>query len=251
MASVIVDLLLFELIVLCAATTPAFAAHPLQTEDTGTQGRGRFEIENGLSWTRTADSRLFLVQPQLSYGALPSLDLIFQPSWQVSQAQGPDSARGLGDTNIDAKWRFFGAAHWSAGVRFGVTAATNQHGFGQPHGTLGSHALLVATATAAPLTFHLNAGLGHQPGGPGERTRIAQLSAAAMWAVNGRLTLAVDAGAQSNRDQASGTWPGYGLVGAIYTLRPGLDADVGYLKSVHAATSTRVWLLGLTYRFAL
>jgi hypothetical protein len=29
----------------CCLTGPAFAAHPLITEDTGTQGEGRFQLE--------------------------------------------------------------------------------------------------------------------------------------------------------------------------------------------------------------
>ena len=238
-------------VVLGASGGPAFGAHPLQTEDTGTQGRGNVEIENAFSSARAADTRLFVYQPQLSYGASPSVDLILQPSWLSSRTPDTGTVRGFGDTNLDAKWRFYGVAPWSTGVRLGVTGATSQHGLGEPHGTLGSHALMIVTLDVSPLVIHANAGVSHQPGGPGDRSRIAQLSTAAMWSVNERLTLTADAGAQSSRDRQTSAWSGYELAGAIYTLRPGLDADVGYLRSIRATTPTRVWLVGLTYRFAL
>ena len=65
--------------------TRAFAAHPLQTEDTGTQGAGNLELENGLAWSRFDGGRLFSYQPQFSFGAAPTFDLIVQPSWLAAR----------------------------------------------------------------------------------------------------------------------------------------------------------------------
>jgi hypothetical protein len=42
-----------------------------------------------------------------------------------------------------------------------------------------------------------------------------------------------------------------GLVGAIWTIRPGLDADLGRQATIHASQTVRTWLIGLTWRFAL
>ena len=63
------------------AACAALAAHPLVTEDAGTQSAGNAELENGFSWTRDGDDRSFAFQPQLSWGLLPALDLIVAPSW--------------------------------------------------------------------------------------------------------------------------------------------------------------------------
>jgi len=231
------------------ASNAAFAAHPLQTEDTGTQGEGNVELENGLSWSRADGSHVFAYQPQISYGLAPTVDVIVQPSWLDVHGGGTRTA-GWGDTNFDAKWRFFGEAPLSFAVRAGATLATSEEGLGLRHGTVSTHALFVATVDAAPFTVHANLGLSQNPASAGGRTRVGHASAALMWAPNERLTLTVDGGASSNPDPARKSWPATLLAGAIYTVRPGLDVDVGYQSAVAASTPLRQWLMGVTYRFA-
>ena len=228
----------------------ALAAHPLQTEDTGTQGAGNVEFENGLSWSRTAGSKAFTYQPQVSYGLTPKLDLIVQPLWLSNRDEGGETVRGWGDTNLDAKWRFFGEAPLSFAVRAGTTLATSQRGLGIPHSKVSMHALLAATCDVAPFSAHGNVALTQNPNGTGERSHIGRVSGALMWAANEQLTLTVDGGAESNADPARSSWPATLLIGAIYTVRPGLDVDIGYQFSVSSSVSTREWLIGFTYRFA-
>ena len=229
----------------------AQAAHPLQTEDTGTQGTGNIEFENGLTWSRTGNTKDFSYQPQVSYGLTPALDLIGQPSWLIHRDESGATVRDFGDTNLDAKWRFFGSAPLSLAVRAGVTLATSGQGLGNPHGKVATHALIAATYDAAPFTTHFNLGLAQNPSGTDERKRIASTSAAFMWAVNEQLILTVDGSVAQNPSPARKAWPGTLLGGAIYTIKPGLDADIGWQSSLGAAPTTRQWLLGLTYRFAL
>jgi len=228
----------------------AQAAHPLQTEDTGTQGAGNIELENGLSWSRAGASKSFAYQPQVSYGLTPTLDLIVQPSWLRIRDESKATLRGFGDTNVDGKWRFFGDAPLSFAVRAGVTIATSQGDLGIAHGEAAAHAVLVTTYDAAPFTVHGNLGLTQIPSGTGERRRIGRVSAALMWAASEALTLTVDGGAESNADPTRSTWPATLLVGAIYTIRPGLDVDIGYQSSVRTSVTIREWLAGITYRFA-
>lgn len=228
-----------------ALAGPAQAAHPLQTEDTGTQGSGNLEIEKGLSWTRADGATVFSFQPQFSYGLTPELDLIVQPSW-VRQA----GAHGFSDTNLDAKWRFFGADPWSLGLRAGLALATGKTGLGLPHGTVQAHGVLVATYDEAPFTVHANLGLTRNPAAAGGRRTLYRASAAVMWAASERLIWTVDAGAGSDPDATRGTWPATLLAGVIYTLTPGLDVDLGYQLSARAQPQARQWLAGLTYRFA-
>jgi hypothetical protein len=112
------------------------------------------------------------------------------------------------------------------------------------------HGLLAATVDAQPLTLHANIGITRNPRRPGQRTQVARLSSALMWAANERLIVTVDAGTESNADPARGTWTKTGLAGVIYTVQPSLDIDIGYLSSVRASAPVREWLAGLTYRFA-
>src|SRR5215467_14473965 len=104
-------------VALIAAPLDASAGHPMLTEDTGTQGTGNAELELGFSWASDEGNRSFLFQPQLSYGATPTLDLIVQPSWLDTDIVGAQPASGLGDTNLDFKWRFFGRDPYSLAIR--------------------------------------------------------------------------------------------------------------------------------------
>jgi hypothetical protein len=243
---------LFALLLACPL--PGRAAHPLQTEDTGTQGEANVEIENGFQRAHADGTTQFTYQPQVSVGLAATVDAIVQPSWVSLRAPAAPGASGLGDTNLDAKWRFWGVDPWSLAVRAGIAAPTSEHGLGLPHGEVSEHALLVATWDSAPTTAHFNLGLVHTPvdaSAPGARATVAHVSAAVMQSLNERLILTVDSAIGQNpaadRSGAVGTILG----GVIWTARPGLDLDVGYQRSVHAEPASRQWMAGLTYRFAL
>ena len=229
----------------------AFAAHPLQTEDTGTQGAANVEIENGLSRARFDATTLTVYQPQVSVGLATTVDAIVQPSLVWLHAPAQPAVSGLGDTNFDAKWRFWGSDPWSFAIRAGVAAPTSEHGLGLPHGQVSEHALLVATWDDAPTTVHANLGLTRVPRAPGTRETTLHLSAAVMQALNERVILTVDGELDQDPDPARHAWPGSLLAGAIWTARPGLDLDVGYQRSIDARPVNRQWMAGLTYRFSL
>ena len=231
-------------------TISARGAHPLQTEDTGTQGAGNVEIENGLARNATGRDRLDAFQVQVSYGLTPTLDLLLQPSWIWQRLADGTALRGAGDTNLDAKWRFFGEAPASLALRAGLTLPTSEPGLGIHRGNVSPHALLVLTLDAAPWTAHANLGYTHVPGGEGVRRDLGHASAAAMLALSDSLTVAAEAAIDSDSDKRRSGWPGNVLIGVIYTLVPGLDLDVGRQVSVDARKSNRAWLMGVTYRFA-
>jgi hypothetical protein len=234
-----------------ASALPAFAAHPLQTEDTGTQGARNVELENGFARAVGAGSVLSTYQPQLSVGLATTVDAIVQPSFVVAHPRGQAVVSGLGDTNLDGKWRFWGADPWSLAVRAGLELPTAQRGLGLRHGQVSEHALLVATWDAAPTTVYANVGLTHLPENGDARRDVGIVSAAVLHTVSERLILTVDGEFNQDPSALRHGWPGSLLAGAIWTARPGLDLDVGYQLSINAAAVTRQWMAGLTYRFAL
>jgi hypothetical protein len=242
--------LLLPVVALSLAAPAARAAHPLQTEDTGTQGAGNVEIENGLQRARFDSTTLTTYQPQVSVGLATTVDAIVQPALVWQRADG-SSVSGLGDTNVDGKWRFWGSDPWSFAIRAGVLAPTSQHALGLPHGDVSEHALLVATWDDSPTTVHANLGFTHFPGGAGGRQNVAHMSAAVMQQVNERLILTADGELDQDPDPSRKAWPGALLGGVIWTAKPGLDLDVGYQRSFNAQAVTRQWMAGLTYRFSL
>jgi hypothetical protein len=228
----------------------AWGAHPLVTEDTATQGKGNVEWENGFGSTHLGPAYALDYQPQISYGVLAGLDLILQPAWLLERETGAATIRGLGDTNVDAKWRFFGRAPWSMAVRAGLAVSTNEHHLGLPPGTTSEHALLVFTYDEAPLTVHFNGGFTRNPDVPGSSRNLGHFSAAVLWTFSESLILSGEVAADSNPG-SRGPWGETALTGIIYTVRPGLDIDLGFQVGRTAQMSSREWLGGVTYRFAL
>ena len=233
------------------APSAARAAHPLQSEDTGTQGTGRLELENGFSSTRAAGTSERLYQPQLSVGVTPALDAIVQPSWLRSRDETGTVVRGRGDTDVDVKWRFWARPSWSLAVRAGATLATGENGLGMRHGDVATHAVLVASYRGAPLAVHANLAWSQGPADdPQARRDLLRASAAAVWTIVPGIALAAEGSSASNPDASRSGWISTVLGGAICSVRPWLDIDVGVQATAHGAPASRAWLVGLTYRYA-
>jgi hypothetical protein len=236
-----------------AFATVVHAAHPLISEDTATEGTGRFELEMGNAWTRDGSQRSYEVDPQLSCGVLPQLDAILRPSW-IDQHTNVDGsmvhARGAGDTTVDLKWRFFERGKTSLAVRAGLDAPTGDAGAGLGVGKTTWHALAVASVDAAPLAVHANLGYTSNRSDPMERRDLYHASAAAVWTVNESWrVLLLELAADTAVDRAQSTPPAVARVGAIYTVTKGLDVDVGYQGRLNSAAPAAVLLVGVTVRW--
>ncbi len=238
-------------IVVMAMRVPAvLAGHPMLSEDTGTQGTGNAELELGYDWSGLNGRGSLLFQPQLSYGATPALDLIVQPSWLITDVAPQGRARAFGDTNLDVKWRFYGAAPWSLGIRGGFELPTAEENLGLPHGRVAPHAILVATADYAPITLDTNLGLTHAPADPGGRSNLYHLSVAALYAHGESISFVFDAAIDTNPAATGPAYQDVALVGVIFTAHPGLDIDAGYRTRLDPVGPAQQWLVGFTFRGA-
>jgi hypothetical protein len=88
---------------------PAAAGHPLETDDPGTQGRGNIEAEFNVDRANGSDgSHQTLVYTTDTLGLAPRLDLIVTLPYVFDHADASSpTVRGMGDTEIDLKYRFF------------------------------------------------------------------------------------------------------------------------------------------------
>ncbi len=242
---------------LCAAAmiigTPlAFAAHPSLTEDTGTQGEGRFELELGVQQAHEGDTRSFELGPQLSYGLAANFDLILRPTWldnRSSSADGSERERGIGDTALDFKWRFYEVDAVSLGVRAGVDLPTGSESRGLGSGTPAYRGVLIATFDAAPWSFSLNAGYVYNEPTAEQRRDTWVAAAGAVWVVREGLKLTADVGSERSADPARSTWPTVARIGVIYTVNQYWDLDVGYQSRLNDSAPRDVFLAGATVRW--
>jgi hypothetical protein len=242
-------LIVFAALVATAAPT-AFAGHPMLSEDTGTQGRGNAELELGYAWSRQDSTDVFLFQPQLSLGAWAPFDFILQPSYTVIQTPDGHREEGLGDTNLDFKWRFYGSAPWTLAVRGGLELPTAHGDLGLPHNRVSGHGLLVITGDFQPFAVDINLGFTRSPALLNTRPNLWHYSTALSYQANERMFVILDTSLDSNSDSTRATPPLVTLFGFIYTIRPGLDVDLGYRQGLNPDAPEHQFLLGITYRGA-
>jgi hypothetical protein len=61
----------------------------------------------------------------------------------------------------------------------------------------------------------------------------------------------VDTAVDTNPDRTGAKAQAIALAGVIYTIRPGLDIDVGFRERLTPVGPAHQWLLGITYRGSL
>jgi hypothetical protein len=239
------------LVPLLAIGSSAHAAHPLISEDTGTLGGGKYELELGTQLA-TGGGHVFELDPQLSYGVRDDVDFIVRPSLLWLSGDAADAAgrsRGFGSTALDVKWRAWSSDPLSLGTRAGLDLPTASPGLGS--NGVGAHAIAVATYETPGALATANAAytrLGDDAGGALRRD-LLRVSAAFVREVRADVRLAIEAAAFSHPDPAVARWPAVVLVGAIAHLPIGVDVDVGYQAGLNRAAPASVWLAGMTLRW--
>lgn len=243
-------------LVAAVCATPVGAAHPLLTEDTGTQGLGKAQLELMLDSTRDGPSgaavRERVATAVLSYGVLENADLQFglaHVRQHTHDALGRHASQGSLDASVDFKWRFFERESLSLGLKPGITLPTGDAalGFGAGRATWGG--LLALSYEPGPLAFHSHFGYRRNNNVLGQRLSLRHISGALTWKATARLTLVADLSADSNPDRAGHGSLRYRIFGLIYSPTSALDLDVG-LKHGHGNPATdHAFLVGATVRW--
>ena len=126
--------------------TSVEAAHPLLTEDTGTQGDGNYQLELMLDKTRDNPPGVTVRELQtaavLSYGLLENADLqVGLPVLRqhTHDAGGRHARKGPLDASLDLKWRFYEREALSLAFKPGITLPTGDAGRGFGAGRAAAH----------------------------------------------------------------------------------------------------------------
>jgi hypothetical protein len=239
------------------AATLAFAAgavhgaHPLITEDTGTQGKGGWQLE--VNGERTHDrtdgvvTRGFQAAGTLSYGIVDSADVQLTLPYL---RQKTDDTRGSGrlDFAVDVKWRFYEDGPLSLALKPGLTfpSGRDEEGFGTGRSTWGSLAIL--SYDRERWAFHSHVGYRHNRNNVGQHTSLRHISASLWLKPNERLKLVSDYSLDTNPDPSSDRTVRQTVVGFIYSVAPSFDFDVG-VRFGNAPAIDRALLFGTTLRW--
>src|SRR5690349_6416574 len=147
---------------LVALALPALvqAAHPFVTEDPGTQGAGKLELELGFGafdGDPSIPGRNSVFAPQLSIGVTDNLDLIAQIVRVQQTATAGPTLIGQASTLLDVKWRFHETNDYALGVRAGLDLPAGDGSDGLGSGQLGAHAIGIVSLTLDEYAVYGNA----------------------------------------------------------------------------------------------
>ncbi len=236
------------------ASGTAYGAHPLITEDTGTQGAGKTQIEFTSEFVRERDgtkvdgTQLAVV---FTRGITDTLDLALTLPWQrlrTHAAGGVATENGLSDVEVTAKWRFFEQGDVSLALKPGLSFPSGDEQRGLGSGRTGASLYLVTSFQPAPWAYHVHAGWRQHRNDLGEHEGIWHFSAAVTRDIS-PWKLVADFSADRNPAPGTERHPAFVVVGAIYSVRKDLDLDLGYKAGLTVPATDRSLLAGITWRF--
>ncbi len=248
------------------AAGSAFAAHPLITDDTGTQGRGKIQVEvNGeygddseTTFGVKASERGAALESVFSAGIADAVDLVLAVPYEWSRAKENgfvnSDVDGIADLSLELKWRFFEKSGFSLAFKPAVSFPAGDEDKSLGSGKFGYGATLIATQEFDPFAVHLNLGYSHtrfklEEERGANRRDIWSVSLAGAAEVMAGLLLAANVGMETNPDKTSDTPPVFAIAGAIYSLTEYLDLDLGVKVGLTKPETDVSLLAGVAVRF--
>jgi len=233
----------FALVLLIASVPVARAAHPLITEDTGTQGKARWQLEafGAEGRERATGAQLNEYAAVLSYGIVETADVQFGLPWQQRPGSGP------GDASLDLKWRFFEKDALSLGLKPSITLPTGDEGEGRGTGRVTWGTLFILSYESGPLALHAHAGYRRNRNELGERESLRQIATAGTYRL-GEVRLVGELSRETN-PVPGGRTARYTTLGAIWSVARDLDLDAGWRTGQGGAAVGDVFLLGAAWRW--
>jgi len=229
---------------------PAFAAHPLVTDDTGVQGTGGHQIEINTDWSHHEGEAARVGALTYTYGLTDTLDLYGNVPMTF---RAPDGT-GVGDMGFGVKWRVFERDGLSLALKPELLTATGNVDKGLGNGKTSAAFTAIASYETGDWALHGNAGVDlnryqRDEDAEARRKMVWRASTAAVYALNDHWRLLADTGVAQNVERANRAWPAFALVGAIWSPNQAVDIDIGARFSLNRAEVTRQLGVGLTLHY--
>jgi hypothetical protein len=236
--------------------TVSYAAHPLITDDTGTQGKGKFQLELNSEFAHEDEDGLtedvFEFASILSYGLNDSVDVVLGIPYQfihLKEDGQKDSENGLSDISLELKWRFYEKDGLSFALKPGMTLPMGDDDKGLGAGKITYSAFFITTKEIHPWAFHLNLGYIRNENKADERKNLWHASVAGEVEVMRDLKIVGNIGVERNTDRTVDIHPAFILGGVIYSLSENLDIDFGVKGGMNKPEADYSVLAGIAWRF--
>ncbi len=230
------------------SVAPAYAAHPLVTEDTGTQGVGGNQVEVNTDWLKDEGVKSRTSTVTLTRGIQENLDVFLNTPYALSEPNG------FNDVSLGFKWRFLEADGLSLGLKPEYRIASGDQEKSLGDGRSGEALTFMVQYELGPMTWLFNIGSErHRFSDPTKqqenRRYINKSSVAMLYELNEQWHVLLDSGVRSHQTKAEKTDPQFAVFGLIHHVNDDLDLDVGYKKSLNHTETDRQIGVGVTYRF--
>lgn len=233
-------------------TPCVFAAHPLVTDDTGTQRKSGNQVELSTDWATRAEGKSTAAEFTYTRGLTDNLDLFVSLPGITSAPR--QQATGLNDLTLGAKWRLIETDLFSFGIKPEWSPATANAARGLGNGKDSFSLALMGQMTISNFTLLINQSHAHNRFKDAEvrdqtRSRINQTSAALLYALKEDVTLVADIGQRDSDANNQTSKTRFGVVGVIWAVSESLDLDFGMQRTKTPAETERQFGVGLTWRF--
>jgi hypothetical protein len=230
----------------------ANAAHPLISEDNGTQGIGGNQIEINSDFASKSNVDTNTAAFTYTYGISDAVDILFNIPYTWANTSGQST--GLNDGSVGLKWRLFENQGVSFGVKPELIVASANENKGLGNGKNSYAYTLMLAYDLKPVTFLVNFGktynhFSRQIDFDEKRSSITRTSFAILAQLNEGITLVADFGIADSQDRAQLKKPRFAIVGAIFSISDNFEFDVGYKKGLNSAEIDRQIGFGITWRF--
>ncbi|TAN39454.1 MAG: transporter [Nitrospirae bacterium] len=247
-------MLVLTIIVTIAGT--AFAAHPLITDDTGTQGKGKFQVELNGGYGHNRDdgktTRTTQISTTLTYGFSDIIDVIVSLPYQQTRVEDAGQAikgAGISDMTIESKWRFYEKEGLSFDLKPGVTLPTGNEKKGLGSGRATYHLFFIASNELKPWAFHVNLGYVRNENNIGETKNLWHASFATTIDIAENLKVVGNIGAERDTDRNLNIPDSFVLGGLIYSVSKNFDIDLGIKGGITKPETDYTVLTGITWKF--
>jgi hypothetical protein len=251
-----------------------WAAPPFVTDDTGTQGKGNWQLELQYEYDRndaTADagagpvtqvSKLSAFNPVLTYGLGESVDIALGLSYLKQRVTEngavTEDPSGMGDSTVELKWRFYDGNGLSFALKPGVTLPTGDENQGLGSGKTSWGLNVITTCEAKPWQVNGNIAYGHAryklaQDEAENRSDLWRVSVGVAYSARDDLRLVGEAGVRTNPAKDDPFQPGrtgrFAMLGFIYSPDDKIDLAVGYRAGLNNAEPDWALLAGATFRW--
>lgn len=243
---------LFASVMLMLPVT-TWASHPLITDDAGTVGKGKFQLEvNGQSDKDksqgvTTTSGEYAVG--LTYGATESIDISVGLPYAWYKPSGGDMTKGVSDASIDVKVRLYEKDGLGFAVKPGVSLPTGDETKGLGTGKTGYQLFFIGSKEVEPWAAHINLGYIRNENNAGEEKNLWHASVAGLYSAGKNLKLAANIGVEKNPDPAAENDPAFALLGVIYSATESIDLDFGIKHGLTSSEVDQSLMAGITVKF--